>query len=199
MTDTTVETGTPSNDAGTATSTDSTAVTTESTAAQTPPEGQTPPDTTTAKVEVPETYDLQMPEGVELDKEAAAEFVNIAKSLELTQENAQKLATIAATIQQKQNEAKVRQTESWVEQVKADKDLGGDKLEENLGIARKALDAFGTPELRDVLNSTGIGNHPALIKAFFKVGKAISEDKFVTGQASSGPTDPAKTMFPSLN
>ena len=47
--------------------------------------------------------------------------------------------------------------ESWTESVKTDKEIGGDKLAENLSVARKALDTFGTPELRDVLNATASG------------------------------------------
>ena len=81
----------------------------------------------------------------------------------------------------------------------ADKDIGGDKLAENLSVARKALETFGTPELRDVLNATGFGNHPAVIKAFYKIGQAISEDRFVTGGAKGPETDMAKRMFPSMN
>lgn len=208
MTDTTsAATGTPSNDAGEPTTTDSTAATAPA-GTQAPAgadaqgasttEGQQATDAT--KTEVPETYDLQMPEGVELDQEAAAEFIGIAKSLQLSQENAQKLATIAGKIQQKQAEAHAAKLEAWVEQVKSDKEIGGDKLEENLGVARKAMDAFGSAELKEALNTSGLGNHPAVIKAFFKVGKAISEDGFVRGAAPSANTnDPAKKLFPSMN
>lgn len=202
MTDTTsAATGTPSTDAGEPTTTDSTVAATPAAPATEPqaaPEGQQATDTT--KPEVPETYDLQMPEGVELDQEAAAEFVSIAKSLQLSQENAQKLATIAGKIQQKQAEARAAQLEAWVEQVRTDKEIGGDKLEENLGVARKAIDAFGSAELKEALEVSGLGNHPAVIKAFFKVGKAISEDGFVRGSAPRADTnDPAKKLFPSMN
>ena len=64
---------------------------------------------------------------------------------------------------------------------------------------RKALDAFGTPELKDVLNATGFGNHPEVIKAFYKAGKAISADGFVPGTPKGAETDIAKRMFPSMN
>lgn len=198
-------TSTPTNDAGETQSTDSTALTQDVTAApatesQAPTTDDQQQQAADTKAETPETYDLQMPEGVELDKDAAAEFVAIAKSLELSQENAQKLATIAGKIQQKQAEARARQVESWVEEVKADKDLGGDKLEENLGVARKALETFGSPELKDVLNASGLGNHPAVIRAFFKAGKAISDDGFVRGSAPRADSnDPAKKMFPNMN
>jgi hypothetical protein len=191
MTDTTAETGTPSTDAGDTAQPDATAAAALDAGAKT--------EETPATPEVPEAYDLKMPDGIELDKASADEFTTIAKELKLDQATAQKLADVAAKQAQRQVEAHTKLVESWVEQVKADKDLGGDKLEENLGTARKALDMFGTPELRDVLNATGFGNHPAIIRAFLKVGKAISEDRFVTGSPSGPTTDPAKKMFPNMN
>lgn len=202
MTDMTAATSTPSNDAGEPKTTDSTTVTPDSTAASTPPAAAADTktdDTKALEPQVPEAYDLQMPEGVELDKVATDEFTTIAKELKLDQAAAQKLADIAAKQAQRQVEAHTALVESWVEQVKTDKDIGGDKLDENLSIARKALDTFGTPELRDVLNASGLGNHPAVIKAFVKAGKAISEDKFVAGAAKGNDTDPAKKLFPNLN
>lgn len=200
MTDTTAVTSTPSNDAGDP-KTDSTTAP-DSTTASTPPAAAADPKTDATKAtepQVPESYELQMPEGIELDKASADEFTTIAKELKLDQAAAQKLADIAAKQAQRQVDAHTRLVESWVESVKADKDIGGDKLEENLGIARKALDTFGTPELRDVLNASGLGNHPEVIKAFLKAGKAISEDKFVAGAPKGADTDPARKLFPNMN
>jgi hypothetical protein len=48
-------------------------------------------------------------------------------------------------------------------------------------VAKKALDAFGTAELRSLLNESGLGNHPEVIRFMFRAGKAISEDSMVTG------------------
>ena len=148
---------------------------------------------------VPESYELKMPDGVALDQEAATEFTAIAKELKLDQATAQKFADVGAKMAQRQADNHAKLVESWTESVKTDKEIGGDKLAENLGVARKALDTFGTPELKDVLNSTGFGNHPAVIKAFYKIGQAISEDRFVTGGAKGPETDMAKRMFPSMN
>lgn len=148
---------------------------------------------------MPESYDFKMPEGVELDKAAADEFTAIAKELKLDQATAQKVADVGAKMAQRQAEAHAKLVETWVEQVKTDKDIGGDKLDQSLAVARKALDKFGTPELRDVLNSTGLGNHPAVIRAFYNAGKAISEDTFVNGAPAGSQTDPAKRLFPNMN
>ena len=155
--------------------------------------------TEATKPEVPEAYEFNMPEGVALDKTAADEFATIAKDLKLSAADAQKVADVGAKMAQRQAEQHATLVESWVEQVKTDKEIGGDKLDENLGVARKAIEAFGTPELKDVLNTTGFGNHPAFIKFAYKAGKAISQDGFVTGSAKGPETDMAKKMFPSMN
>ena len=194
MTDTTTaEASTSTTNAGDQTTTDSQTV--DTTAAPV----ATPTETQATEPAVPESYDLQMPEGVALDQEAATEFTAIAKELKLDQATAQKFADVGAKMAQRQADNHAKLVESWTESVKTDKEIGGDKLAENLGIARKALDTFGTPELRDVLNATGFGNHPAVIKAFYKIGQAISEDRFVTGGAKGPETDMAKRMFPSMN
>lgn len=199
MSDATAVTSTPSNDAGEPANTESTAPTPQGTAASAPAPAAGTQETKPTEPVVPESYDLKMPEGIELDTASAEEFSTIAKELKLDQAAAQKLADVAAKQAQRQVERHAKLVESWVEQVKTDKDLGGDKLTENLAVARKALDTFGTPELRDVLNASGLGNHPEVIRAFYRAGKAISEDKFVAGSPKGPETDAARKLFPNMN
>ncbi|HEB8489490.1 TPA: peptidase [Klebsiella pneumoniae] len=146
----------------------------------------------------PEKYEFQAGEGVELDAEALKDFEPVARELNLTNEQAQKLVDaypkILAGVQQRQADAWQAQTEEWAATVKADKDIGGDKLTANLGVAQRALDTFGTPELKEYLNGTGLGNHPELVKAFIKVGKAMSEDGMVTGK-ESGQRSAAEVLY----
>jgi hypothetical protein len=149
--------------------------------------------------QIPESYEFQMPEGVEIDQDAVQEFSGLAKELKLDQANAQKVADIAVKMMAKQTEQHQNLVTSWTEQTKADKEFGGDRLNENLAVAKKALDTFGTPELRDVLNMTGLGNHPEVIRAFYRAGKAISEDRFISGSPKGAEVDPARRLFPSMN
>lgn len=146
----------------------------------------------------PEKYEFTAGEGVELDTEALKDFEPVARDLNLTNEQAQKLVDaypkILAGVQQRQAEAWQAQTEEWAATVKADKEIGGDKLTANLGVAQRALDTFGTPELKEYLNGTGLGNHPELVKAFIKVGKAMSEDGMVTGK-ESGQRSAAEVLY----
>jgi hypothetical protein len=150
---------------------------------------------------VPDAYDLKMPEGVELDKAAADEFGTIAKELKLSQVDAQRIADVAVKMQQKQAETHAEMVKGWVDQCKTDKEFGGDNLEQNLGVARKAIEAFGSPELKSLLNNTGIGNHPELVRFAYKAGKAISEDTFVASgsRAPTPETTLEKRLYPNMN
>ncbi|MBH1918616.1 peptidase [Serratia surfactantfaciens] len=131
------------------------------------------------KPAAPEKYEFTSPEGQELDANALAVFEPIAKELGLSQEQAQKLVDIYPQIQHQQAEAWSKQVADWGEQVKADKEIGGDKFNASVGAAQRALDQFGNPELREYLNASGLGNHPALVRFCAKVGKAMAEDTFV--------------------
>lgn len=146
----------------------------------------------------PEKYEFQAAEGVELDSEALKDFEPVARDLNLTNEQAQKLVDaypkILAGVQQRQAEAWQQTTEQWAADVKADKEIGGDKLTSNLSAAQRALDQFGTPELKEYLNTTGLGNHPDLVKTFVKIGKAMSEDGMVTG-GNDGQRSAAEVLY----
>lgn len=134
-------------------------------------------------------YDLKMPDGVELKSEAVDELKATAKEFGLTQEQAQRIADLGVKQAQGFAAQLVEQQKSlttqWAEETTADKEIGGDKLPENLGVAKKALDSFGTPALKTLLNQSGLGNHPEIVRFMVKAGKAISEDgQLVTGAAA---------------
>lgn len=202
---TTTTPATNTNDGG-GTSTAAPASTTEAAAAPAPAAPAEAPGATTETVEaktetapvVPETYEFKMPEGMDLDTTAASEFSALAKELKLDQPTAQKVADIGAAMATRQAEAHAELVQGWVESVKTDKEIGGDKLAENLGVARKALDQFGSQEARDILNNSGLGNHPAVIKMFLAIGKAIGDDGFVKGSPPGSSESAADKMYPSM-
>lgn len=153
------------------------------------------PEKKDEKPVVPEKYEFKAPEGVEqLDPQALAVFEPIAKELGLSQEQAQKLVDIYPQIQQQQAEAWSKQVTDWGDQVKADKEIGGDKFTANVGQAQKTLDQFGTPALREYLEQSGLGNHPELVRIFAKVGKAMTEDSMVMPN-SGGQLSAADVLY----
>ncbi|WP_409520300.1 peptidase [Pseudescherichia sp.] len=147
----------------------------------------------------PEKYEFTVAEGQELDTAALEQFEPIARELNLTNEQAQKMVDLYGTqilpmVQKQQSEAWQKTTEQWAADVKADKEIGGDKLTASIGVAQRALETFGTPDLKQYLNSTGLGNHPDLIKFCVKVGQAMSEDKVLTGN-EHGQRSAAQVLY----
>lgn len=145
----------------------------------------------------PESYEFKVPEGVAFDEAGLEAFGKFAKDADLPQDKAQALLEKLAPAMQERAKAAVESTKAqWMESSRTDKEFGGDKLTENLAVAKRALDTFGSPELRALLNESGLGNHPEIIRAFYRAGKAISEDRVVNGAGGEAPVDPAKRLFP---
>ena len=160
-------------------------------------EGKAAATTEQVATGAPESYAFKLPESGLLTQSVADSFGAVAKQLNLPQEGAQQvLDALAPAIQKAQTDHLKQASESWAAAVSADPVIG--KPEEQ-AIAKKAVDAFATPELKTLLNESGMGNHPEVVKLFHAIGKAISEDKFVGGRGASAPSDPAKRLFPTMN
>ena len=148
-----------------------------------------------AKPTAPETYEFKAPEGRTFDSEVIAEYSKVAKELNLSQEAAQRvLDSVGPKLAERQAAQIEAIRNGWADSSKADKEFGGEKLSENLGVAKRALDQFGTSELRALLNESGLGNHPEVIRFMYRAGKAISEDKVITGTASAAKPNGPKSF-----
>lgn len=151
----------------------------------------------------PEKYeDFKLPEGFEVDPKAMEQFTPIAKELNLTQDQAQKLVNLQSELVKEAAQRQVddwnKLTETWHTTAQDDKEYGGLKFDENVGLANAALAKFGTPELIKTLSDFGMANHPEMVRVFYRVGKAMAEDTIKTGAASTGPKDPANVLFPNM-
>lgn len=149
----------------------------------------------------PEAYEWKAPEGFEgeLDQAAIEQFEPIAKELGLTQEQADKMVGLhAESLQRAQQQARdnwAQQMQTWQDDLRSDPEFGGAKFDENVGSAMKAVEKFGSPGLKEALESTGMGNHPELVRTFAAIGQAISEDKIVMGNQSQGERSMADRMY----
>lgn len=149
----------------------------------------------------PEAYEaFTVPEGVELDAEVLGEFQGIAKELNLPQEAAQKVADLGVKLAQKwtteSQEATAAMLADWKVQTEADKEIGGDALPNTLAVAKKALDAYGSDGLRELLEVHRLGDNPEVIRFMARVGKTISEDTFVAGGNTAPAQNAANILFP---
>lgn len=152
----------------------------------------------------PEEYaEFAAPEGMEFNAESLAEFKGLAKELNLPQESAQKLADLGGKLVQKVQADQMRQIEQvqaqWASDARTDAEFGGDNLAKNMAVAKQALDAFGSPELSKLLGESGLGNHPEIIRAFYRVGNAIGQDKLIPGTTRTSDKDDARSLYPNSN
>lgn len=148
-----------------------------------------------AETSAPEAYeDFTLPEGMDMDAEVLGEFKTLAKELNIPQAKAQQLIdfqTQLATKQAEQYQAAVtKQAQDWAAAIKNDPDVGGENYDKSVASAVKVIQSFGDPALTELLNNSGLGNHPALFKFCHRISAAISEDKFVLpGSQTDAPKE----------
>lgn len=153
---------------------------------------------------VPESYEFKVPEGYTLAPETVAEITPVLKELGLSQEQAQKLVDVQTKINQKAAEDATKAwtdlRAGWVNEAKTDKEIGGDKFDANIALAKKAMEVLGTPKLAEALNQTGMGDHPELIRLMVKLGGLVADDKLHFGSASGAtPKTAAEIMYGSAS
>lgn len=154
---------------------------------------------------VPEEYtDFTAPENYEFNDEFLTPFKELAKELELSQENAQRLVDIhtknvAELADQLANEFDDTMVE-WAKESRIDKEFGGQKFNENLGVARSVLQKWGTPELNELITNTGIGNNKEFLRLLYRIGKDLKDGNTVTMQTKPNTeVDIAKILYPSMD
>ena len=153
----------------------------------------------------PESYkDFTFSKDLEPDVETLTQAKSVFKELNLTQEQAQQLVDFESNVKseeiQRQQEAWDELQDTWKKASETDKEFGGDGLDANLAVAKQGRDAFGGKEFNEMLEVTGVGNHPEMIRFLFKIGKLVSEDKILQGGGSpSGSMTQAERLFPDMN
>jgi hypothetical protein len=76
--------------------------------------------------------------------------------------------------------------------------FGGQSYDEVVRTSAKAIQRFGSPELRTFLDQTGAGNHPELLAFAYKAGALISEDKdFERGGTAPTEKSRVEKYYPS--
>jgi hypothetical protein len=142
---------------------------------------------------VPDAYELKLTSvaedgtetSIDMDPVLVEEATPIFKELGLSNEQANKLTGLMPKVQEQlfkaQNDEFAKVRADWAKEAQADPEIGGKNWTETQRLAARALDHFTGPaddknEFRKLLNDSGLGNHPVMIRAFRKIGEAIAED-----------------------
>lgn len=155
---------------------------------------------------VPEAYELKAPDDGELDPKLVEQATPVFKELGLTNDAAQKVVDFYASTVLPEV-AQTVQTETlrllgmdgmadWAKQIKADPEVGGANFEKAQTVVAQARDAFASDELKALLETTRLGNHPEVFKLFHKLGTAIGEGSvFTKGDGTSQPASLATSLY----
>lgn len=164
------------------------------------------PDDTAAvadpNMQAPTAYeDFTFPDGMTVEPEALAQAHALFAEARLPQHHAQKFIDLAVSRERAAAErglkAFLELQNQWVSEIKADPDIGGDKLAAATAAAARAIERLAVPGLKEALNMTGAGNHPAIVKAFARLGQMFSEDRFRPGNDAppAAPRSPADVIY----
>lgn len=138
---------------------------------------------------------LVLPENSSLTASMFERIKQHAAAIKLPVESAQKWVELEEERlqQQAQEQAQTKraQQQAWAQETKAQY---GNSWQEEVSRAVRAADIFGGPELRQLLEETGLGNHPAIVRTFAAVGKRIAEDVSIGGASGNVPTDKTFTQ-----
>jgi hypothetical protein len=157
------------------------------------------------KLELPKDKDIG------LTAEDVASIATLAKEKKLSQEAAalimEREAATVARVMERQTQNLVKLRDTWQETVKADPELGGEKLATTQRVAALFIDKFMPNSkdkdgkevvhpLRKMLRESGYGDHPEVVRLFATVGKLMDEGKGPgTGGAPGGAKKTAEEIL----
>lgn len=166
----------------------------------------------------PPSYEaFKVPEDVQLSPERITEFTKLLSDLEVTgkadhaamQEFGQKAIefhvneqkALVETIQKTQLETWEKTVIGWKDDFLKDPEIGGNRFQTTLDSANKFIKTHGgtaeqQKEFRNLLNTSGLGNHPTMIRILAQAGSAMSEGKPLAASTPvSAPKSKTATMY----
>ena len=162
----------------------------------------------------PSQYEYTPPEGSEVSEETQSmidAFKSEAAELNLSPEQFQALVDYDMKRGQEalatQANAYQERVQAWGDQVKADKELGGDALEANLAVIKSVTDAYGDKDLMTIMKAPsvdnpeglGLGNHPAVLRFLHRVGKSLADSDLIEGDGhKAADRGGLERMYPTM-
>ena len=109
-------------------------------------------------------------------------FKDFSHEIGLTQDQAENVLGLFNQIdenneEQQEQEIKDMETQTTIELQRE----WGRNFDGNLDYAKRAYAQFASSELSEVLDGTGLGNHPEMIRAFSKIGQMLGEESLAVG------------------
>lgn len=142
----------------------------------------------------PESYDfseLKNAQGENYNQVTLDIVGGLAKSLNLNNDQAKEFLSNAESVYTEAQAKAIRaQSLEWQEQLKQDPELGGNNFNKTRANLFAVMSKYGNKEVADIFNKSGLGNHPAFVRMFNEIGKALIQAPVIKG----APTKRAKDL-----
>ncbi len=144
------------------------------------------------KIGRPET-----PDGYDFGTEAGDERLNFYRDavheIGLTQDQAVNMLKLYAAVEQEQSKAANQSNADFAvnSQIELKREWGVN-YDSKMDMAQRAFAQFASSDFSKLMDETGIGNHPELLKAFSKIGEMLGDDKLVVGTGRASGMSPAQ-------
>jgi hypothetical protein len=160
-------------------------------------------DATAHEPPAPIKYEaFKTPDGIKLDDGKLAQFSEIAGAAQVKQEDAQKLVDLYVdAVQELNKQASQHQrdvwsslNDSWKEELRKDPNLGGNRLETSLAMAKAVIEEYGgsKEQVADYLRhitANGMGNFIGHVRLLHNIGAALNI--FENGIVPANPKPPS--------
>lgn len=108
-------------------------------------------------------------------------------------------ARLADLVRQREEEQRARwlsRVDAWRDEVARDAELGGERLEASIARAQLALGRFDeSGRIGRLLQTSGYGNHPDIVRFFNRLADAVMEDVPAPGSPEGGLAPLEERMY----
>lgn len=138
---------------------------------------------------IPDVYEITTSTGEQLEGEDLDKLNQVCKKAGITQKQAQMLFSAyendVSNFNQQLQSSYNQQLQSWRDAVMNDRELGQENFEKTKANIKNVISRFGSSELSDFLNKSGLGYNPDFVRFVNKVGSLISNDNnFIGGNTN---------------
>lgn len=150
----------------------------------------------------PQDYIFHFAPETAVDEALVDEFRRFAFEQKMSLENARLMAKFYETYVQNQSKKQSREQAELLQAMcracEEDGEYGGTGFHDNMRYARAAILRFDDGSLAKILNETGFGSHPEVVRFMYRVGRALAEKDMPSAGRAKPERSAAELFYPSM-
>lgn len=143
--------------------------------------------------------DLKVEKDSLLTEEHLADIKSYAKQKGLSHEQAKEIMLRESSAIQKHEQLNQQRLEKdalhWAELSKKDPEIGGEKFDASVQLAKRALEKVASEKFVQFLEQSKLGNHPEVIRVFARFGELFQDDKVVNARTNNVKSKDYSELF----